>query len=237
MVLLPILGKKKEYTVSPTKIIAVGRNYLEHLKEAIAEKSVQTSSVEIPKEPILFAKTPNVLIGNGEPIVIPRILKKYNLQNPRTDHEAELALIINRRCKDISIDRAMDYVLGFTCANDISQRDIQEMDVSGWFRGKSFDTFCPIGPVLVPPEQIKDPQKLDITCRVNGRVVQSGNTKDMIFKIPELIAFISENFTLEEGDIILTGTPSGVGPIHSGDMVEVEIEGIGILGNPVTQQE
>ena len=235
MVILPIQGQSKPYTVDPSKIIAVGRNYIEHLKEALADSGVAAGKVDLPKEPILFAKTPNVLIGNGEPIVIPPIVKRYGFPNPRTDHEAELAFIIGRRCRNIRPFEAMDYILGFTCMNDVSQRNIQESDVSGWFRGKSFDTFGPIGPVIVPPDMMGDVQNLRIICRVNGRVVQDGNTKDMIFGVRELLSFISENFTLEEGDIIMTGTPSGVGPLKDGDVVEVEIEKIGVLRNPVRQ--
>jgi 2-keto-4-pentenoate hydratase/2-oxohepta-3-ene-1,7-dioic acid hydratase in catechol pathway len=127
----------------------------------------------------------------------------------------------------------MDHILGFTCFNDVSQRNLQKGDKSGWYRGKSLDTFGPIGPVIVPMELIGDPQNLTIICRKNGQVVQHSNTRHMIFKIPEIIAFISRNFRLEPGDIIVTGTPSGVSPLQHGDVVEVEIEGIGILRNPV----
>jgi 2-keto-4-pentenoate hydratase/2-oxohepta-3-ene-1,7-dioic acid hydratase in catechol pathway len=132
------------------------------------------------------------------------------------------------------VDEAMKHVLGFTCANDVSQRDIQNGDRSGWFRGKSFDTFLPIGPRIVPREEITDVQNLTVQTRLNGAVVQEGNTGQMIFPVAETIAFISRNFTLAAGDIILTGTPAGIGPIRHGDTVEVEIESIGTLTNPVT---
>jgi 2-keto-4-pentenoate hydratase/2-oxohepta-3-ene-1,7-dioic acid hydratase in catechol pathway len=131
----------------------------------------------------------------------------------------------------------MDHILGFTCFNDISQRNLQKGDKAGWYRGKSLDTFGPIGPVIVTPEDIGDPQNLDIECRLNGKVVQNSNTRHMIFKIPEILTFISRNFTLEAGDIIITGTPSGVGPLKDGDLLEVEIENIGILTNPVKAEQ
>ncbi len=220
------------YTVNPSKIIALGLNYLEHIKES-KMVDVQKLPQELPKEPILFAKTPNVLIAPDEPIILPTFVTEYGFRNCRTDYEAELAIIINKRCKNITADQAMAHILGFTCFNDVSQRNFQKHDKSGWFRGKSLDTFGPIGPVIVRPDEIGDPHALRICCRLNGRLVQDGNTAEMIFKIPETLAFISKHFTLEEGDIIVTGTPSGVGPITDGDVVEVEIEGIGTLRNPV----
>ncbi len=131
----------------------------------------------------------------------------------------------------------MDHILGFTCFNDISQRNLQKNDKAGWFRGKSLDTFGPIGPEIIPLESIGDPQNLHIQCRLNGKIVQDSNTSHMIFKIPEIIAFVSKNFTLEPGDIIITGTPSGVGPLADGDVVEVEIENIGVLSNPVKAED
>ena len=221
-----------DYVVNPSKIVALGLNYLEHIKES-QSVDVQNFTEEIPTEPILFPKTPNVLIGPGEPIILPAFLGEYGFTNCRTDHEAELAIIIKDRVKNLSADTAMDHILGFTCFNDISQRNLQKGDKSGWYRGKSLDTFGPIGPVIVTPEDIGDPQNLKIECRLNGQVVQSSNTRQMIFKIPEILTFISKNFTLEAGDIIITGTPSGVGPLQDGDVIEVEIENIGILTNPV----
>jgi 2-keto-4-pentenoate hydratase/2-oxohepta-3-ene-1,7-dioic acid hydratase in catechol pathway len=222
-----------DYLLRPSKIIALGLNYLDHIKES-QSVDVQNFTNEIPKEPILFAKTPNVLIGSGEPIVIPAFLDDYGFSNCRTDHEAELAIVIKDRIKNVPADQAMDHILGYTCFNDVSQRNLQKQEKAGWFRGKSLDTFGPIGPVLVSPEEIGDPHQLDIRCRVNGKVVQESNTSYMIFKLPEIISFISKNFTLEPGDIITTGTPSGVSPLKPGDVVEVEIEKIGVLRNPVT---
>lgn len=221
-----------EYEVKPSKIVALGLNYLEHIKESQSVDGKNFTD-EIPTEPILFPKTPNVLIGPGESIVLPAFIEEYGFSTCRTDHEAELAIIIKDRVKDLSPESAMDHIFGFTCFNDISQRNLQKGDKSGWYRGKSLDTFGPIGPVIVPPDAIGDPQNLDIQCRVNGKVVQYSNTRHMIFNIPEIIAFVSKNFTLEPGDIIITGTPSGVGPLKDGDVVEVEIENIGTLSNPV----
>jgi 2-keto-4-pentenoate hydratase/2-oxohepta-3-ene-1,7-dioic acid hydratase in catechol pathway len=232
---LPIYNSDEMYTVKPQKIIALGLNYREHIRESYSLKA-KSIKMEIPSEPILFPKTPNVLIGPGDPIVIPAFLKEYHFDQPRIDHEAELAFIINQRCKNVPAQRAYEFIFGFTCMNDVSQRNIQSLDKSGWFRGKSLDTFGPIGPRVVKTQDIQDAQNLDISCRLNGKTVQKSNTKHMIFAIPEIVAFISKNFTLEEGDIILTGTPSGVGPIKHGDEVEVEIEKIGILRNPVVEE-
>jgi len=224
--------KGGEYLLRPSKIIALGLNYLEHIKES-QSVDVQNFTNEIPREPILFAKTPNVLIGHGEPIIIPRFLDEYEFANCRTDYEAELAIVMKNRIKNVAPAEAMEHILGFTCFNDVSQRNLQKQEKAGWFRGKSLDTFGPVGPILVGPEDIGDPHKLGIRCRLNGKVVQESNTSYMIFKLPEIISFVSRNFTLEPGDIITTGTPSGVGPLQPGDVVEVEIENIGILRNPV----
>lgn len=229
-------SKGGEVEIHPSKIIALGLNYLEHIKES-GSVNVQNFTNEIPKEPVLFPKTPNVLIGPGEEIILPKFLQEYNFDNCRTDHEAELAIIIKDRIKDISSQDAFDHILGYSCFNDVSQRNLQRSDKSGWFRGKSLDTFGPIGPRIIAPDDIGEVQKLDICCRLNGKVVQQGNTAEMIFKIPEIISFVSRNFTLEPGDIIITGTPSGVGPLHDGDVVEVEIENIGILKNTVRQEQ
>lgn len=235
MVTLPIQNRSENYLVSPTKIIALGLNYRDHIAESQSVK-VRGFTGEIPLEPILFPKTPNVLIGPEEPIVIPNFLKGYGFDSIRTDYEAELAVIIKKRCKNIGEKEAMDAILGFTCMNDVSQRNLQTGDRSGWFRGKSLDTFGPVGPCIVLAEELRDPQNLCIECRLNGVRVQNSNTRHMIFKIPEIIAFVSRNFTLMPGDIIATGTPSGVGPIKHGDTVEVEIERIGILRNPVVEE-
>ncbi|MGB3223037.1 MAG: fumarylacetoacetate hydrolase family protein [Desulforhopalus sp.] len=231
---LPI-SNGDDYVVHPSKIVALGLNYLEHIMES---QSVDINKLdsEIPTEPVLFPKTPNVLIGPDQPIILPAFVNEYGFVNCRTDYEAELAIIIKDRVKNLSPENAMDHILGFTCFNDISQRNLQKGDKSGWYRGKSLDTFGPIGPVIVTPEDIGDPQDLDIQCRLNGSVVQSSNTRHMIFSIPLLLAFVSRNFTLEPGDIVITGTPSGVGPLHDGDVVEVEIQNIGTLSNPVIEE-
>lgn len=224
------------YTINPSKIVALGLNYLEHIKES-QSIDVRNFTNEIPSEPILFPKTPNVLIGPNQPIILPEFVTNYGFTQCRTDHEAELAIIIKDRIKNISANKATEHILGFTCFNDISQRNLQKNDASGWYRGKSLDTFGPIGPIIIPPENIGDPQNLHIQCRLNGQIVQDSNTSQMIFKIPKIIAFVSKNFTLEPGDIIITGTPSGVGPLKHGDIVEVEIENIGILSNPVQEEQ
>jgi 2-keto-4-pentenoate hydratase/2-oxohepta-3-ene-1,7-dioic acid hydratase in catechol pathway len=228
--LLPFAGSGRKITIDPSKIIAVGLNYLDHIKESAIFKDKPS---DIPSEPPLFSKTPNVLIGPNEPIVLPAHIKEYIFSNPRVDPECELAIIIGKRGRHIPPEKAYEYVMGYTCFNDVSQRNIQRLDQSGWFRGKSFDTFGPIGPVIVSHADIGDPQALQITCKINGVMKQSGNTGEMIFSIPVLISYISKQFTLEEGDIIATGTPAGVSPIVPGDTVEVEVERIGILRNPV----
>jgi len=230
MIQLPLAGTGRKIDICPSKIIAVGLNYREHLRESL---SFGDKAHDLPPEPVLFAKTPNTLAGPGDPIVIPSHIKEYKFENERVDPECELAIIIGRKGRHIPEKDAFDYVLGYTCYNDVSQRNIQKSDPSGWFRGKSFDTFGPIGPVIVSHNDIGDPQNLRVTCKINGVVNQSGNTRDMIFPIPVLISFISRQFTLEEGDIIATGTPAGISPIVPGDTVEVEVEKIGVLRNPV----
>lgn len=232
MLALPIKNSDKKYTLNPSKIICLGLNYHDHIQESVSQKATGGTK-DIPTEPLLFNKTPNVLIGNENSIVLPKISEKYNFDELRIDFEAELAIIIGKDCKNVAETEAMNVILGYTCMNDVSHRNIQINDKSGWFRGKSFDTFGPIGPCLVMKEDLPDPQNLNIQCRLNGKVMQDSNTSYMIFKIPEIIAFISKNFTLNAGDIIMTGTPAGVGPMQIGDVVEVEIENIGILKNPV----
>jgi 2,4-diketo-3-deoxy-L-fuconate hydrolase len=207
----------------PGKIIAVGLNYRDHAGEA---------TVEAPKSPILFAKWATCLIADGEQIVIPQGIDEV-------DWEAELAVVIGRTATNVQIDDALDFVSGYTCMNDVSARRAQRDD-GQWTRAKSFDTFGPIGPRVVPAREIGDPQALAISARVNGQTMQDSNTSAMIFPVAELIAFITAGITLEPGDVITTGTPSGVGAFRSppiflqpGDVVEIEIEGIGILSNPV----
>jgi 2-keto-4-pentenoate hydratase/2-oxohepta-3-ene-1,7-dioic acid hydratase in catechol pathway len=235
MLQLPIKNRNGVYPVAPGKIIALGQNYRDHIAER-DKVGVGSLQAEIPAEPILFAMTPNALIGSGEDIVLPAFVHDYGFDRVRTHYEAELAFFIAARCRRVSVADAPAYVLGYVCANDVSQRNIQGLDKSGWFRGKSLDTFCPIGPCLTPAEDIPDPQALRIQCRLNGRTVQDGNTRAMIFGIPEMLAFISRQITLEPGDLILTGTPAGVGELEHGDCVEVEIEGIGTLRNTVVDE-
>jgi 2-keto-4-pentenoate hydratase/2-oxohepta-3-ene-1,7-dioic acid hydratase in catechol pathway len=207
----------------PRKIICLGLNYRDHAEETKAE---------IPKHPLLFAKAPTAIIAHEEDIVYPEIVKQL-------DYEAELAFIIGKTGKKIKKEDALKYVGGYTIMNDVSARDIQFGD-GQWFRGKSFDTFAPLGPWVVTPEEIGDPENLDISLRLNGEVMQSSNTKNLIFGIAEIIEFISDAMTLEVGDVISTGTPGGVGfardpprLLQRGDVVEVEIEKIGVLRNKV----
>lgn len=199
--------------VTPSKIIAVGRNFAAHAREL---------GHEVPKEPLIFFKPPSSVIGPGAPI---RILPEMG----RVDPEAELAVVIGRRGRHIRRERALDFVLGYTCGNDVSDRDFQRRD-GQWARAKGFDTFCPLGPWIVTD---LDPSDLRLVCRVNGEVRQNGTTADMVFDVPFLISTISHIMTLEPGDVILAGTPEGVSPIQPGDVVEIEIEGIGVLYNPV----
>jgi 2-keto-4-pentenoate hydratase/2-oxohepta-3-ene-1,7-dioic acid hydratase in catechol pathway len=199
--------------VMPGKIVAVGRNYAEHAKEL---------GNEAPTEPIIFMKPPSAVLEPGGTIVRPAI-------SQRVDFEGELAVVISRRARHIQRDRWRDVVLGFTCANDVTARDIQRKDVQ-FTRGKSFDTFLPLGPCI---ETDFDPSAVSLRTTVNGETKQHGNTRDMIFGVDFLIEFITAVMTLEPGDVILTGTPAGVGPLVTGDVVEVEIEGIGVLRNDV----
>lgn len=197
--------------VTPGKIVAVGRNYADHAKEL---------GNDVPPEPILFLKPPSALLSPGAAIEMPSA-------SSRVDFEGELAIVIGRRAKNIESAKWRDYVFGFTCANDVTARDLQKKDVQ-FTRGKSFDTFCPLGPWI---ETELDPSDLAIRTRVNGETRQDARTSLMIFPPSELVAFISGIMTLEPGDVILTGTPAGVGPLAEGDTVEIEIEGIGTLRN------
>ena len=231
-IILPVVGRNGPYAVRPSKIIAIGLNYRDHIAESLSVK-VRGFSSDEPDEPVLFPKLPSVLVGPDQPIELPAIAETYGFDELRTDYEAELAVIIGSRCKNVSISEASDCIFGYTCMNDVSQRNIQNGDRSGWFRGKSFDTFGPIGPAVLPAGNCEDVQNLDILCRLNGRTVQHSNTRYMIFSVAEIVSFISRNFTLYPDDIILTGTPSGVGQLNPGDSVEVEISEIGVLRNPV----
>jgi 2,4-didehydro-3-deoxy-L-rhamnonate hydrolase len=205
------------------KIVCVGLNYRDH-----AEESGQPT----PQSPILFAKFPNTLIGHGATIVVPP-------EVTQADYEAELAVVIGRTGHRVTEARALDHVFGYTCLNDVSARDFQFAD-GQWIRGKTVDTFCPMGPWLVTSDEVPDPQGLAIRCSVNGELLQDSTTKQMIFSVAELVSFISHSITLQPGDVIATGTPPGVGfartpPIflEDGDTVDVEIETIGKLSNPV----
>ncbi len=207
----------------PGKIFAVGLNYRDHVSEA---------AVAEPESPVLFTKWQNCLIGTNVPIVIPPGIDQV-------DWEAELAVIMGREARNVGVDDALDFVHGYTCMNDVSARRVQLAE-GQWSRAKSFDTFGPVGPRLVPASEIPDPQVLDIRSRVNGEVMQDSNTKHMIFSVADLISFISHGITLEPGDLISTGTPGGVGSarptpvfLRDGDVVEVEIDGIGSLVNQV----
>jgi 2-keto-4-pentenoate hydratase/2-oxohepta-3-ene-1,7-dioic acid hydratase in catechol pathway len=200
--------------VAPTKIVCVGRNYREHAAEL---------GNEMPAEPLLFLKAPSSLIGHEEAIT----LTPYS---ERVEHEGELAVVIGRKARDITdAENPLDYVLGYTCANDVTARDLQKRDVQ-FTRAKSFDTFCPVGPFVVTDI---DPLDLLVETRVNGEVRQRGRTSQMAFSVPFLVRFVSRMMTLEAGDLISTGTPAGVGPLRDGDTVEVEVENVGTLRNPV----
>jgi len=208
----------------PGKLICIGLNYRDHAAE---------SNMAIPKQPVVFSKFSTAVIAPGEPVVLPAT-------SEQVDYEAELAVVIGRRAKDVSLERALDYVLGYTCFNDVSARDFQFAD-GQWQRGKSCDTFAPMGPTIVTADEVADPHRLSIKLILNGQAMQDSNTDRFIFGIPELIEFLSQTITLEPGDVIATGTPPGVGfarkpPVFlkSGDKMEVVIEKVGTLGNPVT---
>ncbi len=207
----------------PGKIVAIGLNYLDHCEE---------TGMAVPERPLIFTKFTTSIVGPGDDIIWSEDLSS------EVDYEAELAVVIGKNCRNVSEADALDYVLGYTAANDVSARDVQLGD-GQWVRGKSLDTFCPMGPALVTADDIPDPQALSIRCILNGKVMQDSNTSVMVFGVAQLIAFCSQTFTLEPGDVILTGTPHGVGmgfepPIwmKDGDVVVIDIEGIGALENP-----
>jgi 2-keto-4-pentenoate hydratase/2-oxohepta-3-ene-1,7-dioic acid hydratase in catechol pathway len=209
----------------PQKIICLGRNYSEHAKE---------SGSEIPKEPVLFSKYPTALVGHGQAIVLPAVSKEV-------DFEAELVVVIGKRGRSFSADEAMSHVAGYTMGNDVSARDWQlKKDGKQWMAGKTFDTFAPTGPILVTTVEVPDPHHLFIRLRLNGKTMQDSNTSDMIFPISTVLAYISQIVTLMPGDLVFTGTPPGVGFVRKppvflqpGDTVEVEIDRLGVLRNPV----
>jgi 2-keto-4-pentenoate hydratase/2-oxohepta-3-ene-1,7-dioic acid hydratase in catechol pathway len=211
----------------PGKLICIGLNYRDHAAE---------SNMAIPERPVIFSKFPTCVIAPGEPVVIPST-------SHQVDYEAELAVVIGRRAKNVKASGAIDYVLGYTAFNDVSARDFQFAD-GQWQRGKSCDTFAPMGQTIVTTDEITDPHKLSIKLVLNGQTMQDSNTDQLIFGVPELIEFLTESITLEPGDVIATGTPPGVGfarkpPVFlkPGDQMEVLIEGMGGLGNPIVAAE
>ena len=212
----------------PGKIICLGLNYKAHAEEG---------GSDLPAEPLLFAKWNNTLIGPGEPIVIPPAVGEA------VDYEAELGVVIGAPISRVSVENALEAVRGYICVNDVSAREHQMGD-GQWTRGKSPDTFCPVGPVLIPAAEVGDPQQLTIRCLVNGNVVQDSHTSRMIFSVAEIIAHITKTISLEPGDLIATGTPDGVGAVREpplwlrpGDEVTVEIEKVGALTNPVRAED
>lgn len=201
--------------VEPSKIVCVGLNYREHVKES-------QSADKVPDEPVLFLKPQSALIGPGGRIEYPDMAA-------RVDYEAELGVVIGRECRNVAAIEAEDYIFGFTCVNDVTARDLQKKDVQ-WTRAKGFDTFCPVGPWIVDRIKYED---IQVESFLNGELRQSSRTSMMIFPIPTLIAFISKVMTLYPGDLISTGTPSGIGPMQPGDRIEIRVEGIGSLVNDV----
>lgn len=199
-----------------SKVVGIGRNYAEHAAEL---------GNEVPAEPVVFLKPNTAVIGPDDPIVPPAYTSDVH-------HEAELAVVISRICKDVPAERAGDVILGYTAANDLTARDVQRSDAT-WTRGKAWDSSCPLGPYLVMDLDVSD---LQVRCWVDGELRQDGSTSQMITSVPALVAYVSRIFTLLPGDVILTGTPAGVGPVEPGQRVKVEVEGIGELSNPVMQR-
>ncbi|MBT8363534.1 MAG: fumarylacetoacetate hydrolase family protein [Deltaproteobacteria bacterium] len=224
--------KKLLAPLLPPAVFGIGLNYRKHAEE---------TGMQTPQYPVLFMKNPAAVTNPGDPI----LLHASCMEPPEVDYEAELAVVIGKAAKDVAVDDAFNYVLGYTAANDVSARRWQGKRGAGqWVRGKSFDTFCPLGPQLVTSDELDDPQNLRLTCVLNGQVMQDANTSDMIFPVTELIAFLSSGVTLLPGSVILTGTPSGVGftrkpPVYlmPGDTVDVSVEGIGTLSNSVELQK
>jgi 2-keto-4-pentenoate hydratase/2-oxohepta-3-ene-1,7-dioic acid hydratase in catechol pathway len=220
----PLAAATMLVPLQPGKVIAVGQNYLDHIRE---------QGIDPPEKPVLFAKFPSSVIGPGEEI---RWTEGLTAQ---VDYEAELAVVIGRTAARVAPEEALDHVFGYTNANDVSARDLQFSD-GQWTRGKGLDRSLPLGPTVLEASEVADPHDLAIVCRVNGETVQDGNTGEMVFSIDKLIAFISHAITLEPGDVILTGTPNGVGYyrdpqlfLSPGDTVEVEVGSFGVLSNPV----
>jgi len=212
----PLADVKLLAPSEPTKILCVGRNYVEHAKEL---------GNEVPKIPLIFMKPPSSVISNGETIILPP-------QSAQVEHEAELVVVIGKRGRHITTENAKKHILGYTVGNDVTARDLQKSD-SQWTRAKGFDTFCPFGPWI---DTEFDPADSVVTCRVNGQMRQMASTRDMVFNVGVLISYISSVMTLEPGDLIFTGTPSGVGQLKDGDEVSVEIEGLGEIKNKVKSE-
>jgi 2-keto-4-pentenoate hydratase/2-oxohepta-3-ene-1,7-dioic acid hydratase in catechol pathway len=210
---LPLASVRLLAPIQPSKIICIGRNYVEHAREHDAE---------VPKVPLLFMKPPSSITNPGDAIILPP-------QSQQVEHEAELVVVIGKRARNIPVEQAQDIVFGYTVGNDVTARDLQRSD-GQWTRAKGFDTFCPFGPWV---DTEFDPSDAVISCRVSGQPRQMASTRDMVFNVNMLIAFISSVMTLEPGDLIFTGTPAGVSPLKEGDEVVVEIEGLGKLSNPV----
>jgi 2-keto-4-pentenoate hydratase/2-oxohepta-3-ene-1,7-dioic acid hydratase in catechol pathway len=227
----PAIVDKLLAPVAPAALLCVGLNYRRHANE---------TNARIPEYPVLFVKTSNTIQNPGDPILLPRFLR-----SDQVDYECELAVVIGRACRNVRREEALDHVLGYTCANDVSARDWQvKRGGSQWCRGKSFDTFAPLGPRIVTTDEIPNPNSLAISTTVNGEVLQDWNTNDMIFDVPALIEFLSGSTTLKPGTVILTGTPHGVGMaakpprwLQAGDTVTIEIEKIGKLTNPVAEEQ
>ena len=223
--------KKLLAPVAPTSIVCIGLNYRRHAAEG---------NLPEPKQPIVFMKLPSAVQNPGDPILLPR-----HLRSDEVDFECELAVVIGKTCKNVAKEHALDYVLGYTCANDVSARDWQgKWGGSQWCRGKTFDTFAPLGPCLVLKDEIPDPAALKIKTVLNGQIMQDWNTGDMIFDVPTLIAFLSGSTTLLPGTVVLTGTPHGIGAarkppifLKPGDSVTIEIDRIGALTNPVVEEQ
>ena len=208
---------------NPEKVIAIGLNYMDHVLEA---------GFDVPEFATMFCKYPSAIIASGDEI------RWSSLLTREVDYEAELALVIGKQARQVAAEDAYDYIAGYMNCNDVTARDLQFRPGDQWLRGKCLDSFCPLGPWLVTRDEIPDPHALDICCRVNGRVLQQSNTDQIIHRIPQLIAYLSEAFTLNPGDVIITGTPHGVGAfrkpplwLQDGDLVEVEVEGLGVLQN------
>jgi len=226
----PVEPRRLLAPVAPAVIFGIGLNYRQHAEE---------TGKPLPEYPLVFMKASTALQHPGEPIVLPR-----HLRSEKVDAEAELAIVIGKHAKNVPPAEALDYVAGYTCANDVSARDWQFEKGGGQFcKGKTFDTFCPLGPCLVTPESLPDPGKLALRQRYNGKIVQESNTNDLIFSVADLISFLSGSTTLAPGTVILTGTPGGVGAarqpqefLQPGDTVTVEIDGIGMLTNPVVEE-